>query len=189
MERSFDYNYDYSYPTHDGLANSGSEAASGAMIVVMALVFLLIALASYVVCAIFRQRIFAKAGVEKWKAWVPFYNTYIMLQLGGQAGWWIFFMLFPPASMVTSVFLFIAEYHIQRKLDKSDAYLVLAILCQPVWLGILAFDKSVWDESKGAPRLDTQDQNQTAPTAGQPAAPDTAPAKPANGQPVPPVKK
>lgn len=168
MEDTFNNYYVHSNPT---ITQTSSSELSGSDIMMMLLIFLAVFVVAYIILSIFRQKIFQKAGVKGWKAWVPFYNSYVLLQLGGQKGWWIFFALFPPTAMLTTVFMYIAEYHIQRKLGKSEVYLVLAILLQPVWLGILAFDKSTWDDTKGAKRLDTQDQNQLTPVVGQPAAP------------------
>jgi hypothetical protein len=33
--------------------------------------------------------IFRKAGLKAWPAWVPIFNMWRLLQLGGQRGWWI----------------------------------------------------------------------------------------------------
>lgn len=47
-------------------------------------------IAVYVLQAIFMMQLFKKAGVARWKAWVPFVNSWTFLQIGGQKGWWIF---------------------------------------------------------------------------------------------------
>lgn len=163
------------YYTAPGSTTSATDVplTPEVMITIFIVVFIF-SLIAYIITSIFRQKLFKKASVEGWKAWVPFYNEYIMLQLGGQNGWWLFFSFFPPTALLTAVFMYIADLHIQRKLGKSDVWLVLAILFYPVWLGILAFDKSTWDDTKGAKRLDTQDKNQPMPATGQPAAPITS---------------
>lgn len=53
-------------------------------------------------------KIFKKAGVEAWKAWVPGYNSYILLELGGQSGWWTLAMFVPLVNIVASVFMVMA---------------------------------------------------------------------------------
>src|ERR1044072_4921217 len=40
-------------------------------------------------------RLFAKAGVASWKAYVPFYNTWIMQELTGRPKHWVFWQLIP----------------------------------------------------------------------------------------------
>ena len=47
------------------------------------------AIASYIINSFLLSRIFKKAGVKSWKAWIPVYNTWRLLELGGQYGWWV----------------------------------------------------------------------------------------------------
>ena len=49
-------------------------------------VYMLFILAFYVVYAIFLGKIFKKAGVDSYKAWIPIYNTWKTLEIGGQQG-------------------------------------------------------------------------------------------------------
>lgn len=189
MNQSYDLDYGNSL-SHE-LTSVNSSTMSDSEIAVIILAMLGFVAVAYVVSSIFRQKIFGKAGVESWKAWVPIYNKYTMLQLGGQNGWWIFFSLVPLGNVISSAFIIIAEYFIQRKLGKPDWYLVIAVLIQPVWLGMLAFDSSTWDDSRGEKRLDTRDRVQTKPMSGQPPAPvsSISQARESNVQPMPPRVK
>ncbi|WP_100364879.1 DUF5684 domain-containing protein [Diaminobutyricimonas aerilata] len=67
--------------------------------------FLLIAALVYAVQAIALMFFFTKVGVEQWKAWVPFYNVWVWLEVGGQPGWLALLGLIPGGSIVTFVFL------------------------------------------------------------------------------------
>src|SRR5690606_4273977 len=96
---------------------------------------------------------FKKAGVESWKAWVPVYNNWVMLQLGGQQGWWAVVAFIPVANLVAAVFMCIAMYNIGLKLGKEGAFVLLAIFLYAVWLIWLAVDKSTWKEAAGTPSL------------------------------------
>ena len=43
------------------------------------------------------SKMFQKAGVAGWKAYVPFYNTWIMQELGNRPKHWVFWQLIPVA--------------------------------------------------------------------------------------------
>lgn len=90
-------------------------------------------------------RIFAKAGVKPWQSWVPYLNSWRLLQLGGQKGWWVLIGFIPfVGHILFIVFYWIAQYNIGKALGRSGGFTALAILLAPVWFGILAFDKSIW---------------------------------------------
>lgn len=101
-------------------------------------------LAVYAIHAFLLGRVFKKAGIEQWKAWVPVYNSWIMLEMGDQKGFWAIMMFVPILNFVALVFIIIAMYKINQKFGKEDWYIVLAILIPTVWMAILAFDKSEW---------------------------------------------
>lgn len=111
-----------------------------------------IALISYAITAWFTGEIFAKAGLEKWKAWVPVYNNWVFLELGGQKGWYILLGLLsaiPLVGFVASIFLIVvlcmAAYNIGNNFNKPSFWWVVLYFFLPViWLGILAFDGSRW---------------------------------------------
>lgn len=89
--------------------------------------------------------IFGKAGLKTWPAWVPIFNMWRVLQLGGQKGWWVLIALIPfVGTILYLVFLIIAGFKIQTAFGKPGAFYILAILLTPIWYGILAWDTSVW---------------------------------------------
>jgi hypothetical protein len=147
------------YSTSSQLTEGQALAITGGMVVF----FLIVAVVAYVVNAFLLSRIFKKAGVESWKAWVPVYNSWILLELGGQHGFWAILMLIPFVNIVAVVFLIIAQYHIGLKLGKSGAFVLLAIFLPLVWLIWLAVDDSKWN---GAPAVAG-----ATPQPGQPTAP------------------
>lgn len=140
-----DYSTDY-YSSSSSL--SSSEAAGLAVFGIgMLFFFLVIALISYALHAFFLSRIFKKAGVEQWIAWVPFYNTWKLLELGNQPGWWSILALIPFVNIAAAVFLYIAMYHVGLKLQKEGWFVLLAIFVPTVWMIWLAFDSSKWNEA------------------------------------------
>lgn len=126
-----------------------------AVFIVLLPIILFFALALYIVNAIFTAKIFEKAGVPAWVAWVPVYNNWKLLEIGGQNGWWILFSLIPGiGGLISTVFLYIAMFHIGKKLGKEDTFVVLGIFLPIVWLIWLAVDKSTWnDAASTAPSL------------------------------------
>ncbi|MFD1713277.1 DUF5684 domain-containing protein [Amnibacterium flavum] len=104
----------------------------------------IISLVVYLVVAFFYSRIFAKAGIESWKGWVPFVNTWHLFKLGGFGGFWAILAIIPIVNIVALVFFWIAEYRIGKGFEKPGVFVLLAILLHPIWAGILAFDSSRW---------------------------------------------
>lgn len=124
-----------------------ANAATGAVLVVLVLFAILFAIVAYIIISIMLARIFKKAGVESWKAWVPVYNTWVTLELGDQKGWWALVLFVPIINIVASVFLYIAMYNIGLRLGKEGYFVLWALFLPLVWYVWLAFDKSTWDTS------------------------------------------
>jgi len=131
--------YDYSY--YSGDYNSETALALSAGVMVFAILF---AIAMYVLNSIMLGKIFSKAGIEGWKAWVPVYNNWIMLELGGQKGYWAVVMLIPFVGIIGAIFMYIAMYYISLGFGKESIFVLLAIFLPVVWLIWLAVDGSKW---------------------------------------------
>lgn len=108
---------------------------------------------AYIALSIALMGVFKKAGIAPWTAWVPFYNSWKLLEIGGQQGFWAVLGIIPGISIVTAVFLYISMYNIGLKLDKSGSFVVLAIFFPLVWAIWLSADDSVWNDAAGAPSL------------------------------------
>ena len=104
---------------------------------------------SYIVSALLLGRIFKKAGIPTWIAWVPFYNSWKLLEMGGQQGFWAVLAIIPVVNYVSIVFLYIAMYNIGLKFGKTGTFVLLAIFLPLVWLIWLAVDKSTWNNEVG----------------------------------------
>jgi uncharacterized membrane protein YoaK (UPF0700 family) len=134
--------YEYDYSTTAEAATTA--ALTPAMILFTIFFILIVGLATYAIGAYLLSRIFKKAGVKQWIAWVPFYNTWKMLELGGQQGFWAVLAILPVVSYVSLVFMYIAMYRIGLNLGKEGWWVVLAIFVPIIWIAILAFDSSKW---------------------------------------------
>lgn len=128
-----------------------STSTDPAAVAAIFLVMLVIGIVAYVVSSIFTGMLFKKAGVEAWKAWVPFLNSWKLLQIGGLDGFW---SLIPG---VNGIMVYVAMHNINKKLGYGGGMTAVAILFTLIWLIIVATSKNVWNDSLGEPRRDTPD--------------------------------
>lgn len=144
------------YTTYDATTGTTStvEPAFVALVGAFFLFSIVFSVVVYIFFAICLMKIFAKAGVKPWIAWVPFYNTWKMLQIGGQPGIWAVLAIIPFVNIISAVFIYIAMYHIGKKLGKGGEFVLWGIFLPYVWYPWLAFDKSIWnDAASTAPSL------------------------------------
>lgn len=173
----------YSTTTSSNVDTAAAAAFAGTIFFIT----FLFVVATYVIYAICLMRIFAKAGEPGWAAWVPVYNGWKVLELGGQQGFWAVLALIPGVSIVSAIFTIIAQYHIGLKLGKGGAFVLLAIFFPIIWVIWLAFDKSQWNGSgaPAAPVYETPAAPAAAPMAAVPPAPTDQPTQ--DNQPTPPT--
>ena len=144
---------EYNYSFNDGGTRIDDETTV-AVAGLFFFVFFIALVVMYIITAIFLGKIFKKAGLAAWPAWVPIYNTWKLLEIGGQPGFWAPLGLITPINIVTTVFTYIAMYHVGKKLGKSGTFVLLGIFLPIVWLIWLAIDKSTWnDKASTAPSL------------------------------------
>lgn len=136
---------------HENFAYTTDYAGSAATVAlagVALLIFLIITVIAYVVWSFLLGRLFKKAGVPQWIAWVPVYNLWKLLILGGRQGFWAVLGLIPFVNIVATIILYIAMHRIGKKLGKEDWFVLLAIFIPVVWLLWLGFDDSKWPAKK-----------------------------------------
>lgn len=151
MDKLAQYYYEYDSTTYTNY-DSVDGAAAAAVGMGIVLFGLLIFAAFYVVGALFLSKIFKKAGVPSWIAWVPFYNMWKLLEIGGQQGFWAVLSIIPVVNYVAAVFMFIAAYHVGKKLGKDGTFVLLAIFLPLIWVIWLGADKSKWNEAGSTAR-------------------------------------
>ena len=135
-------NYIYTYNTQPTMAIDDAMLAG----VIAFMIFF--AVLSYAITAFLLGKVFRKAGVPQWAAWVPVYNNWKLLEIGGQQGFWAIFAFIPFANIISLIFLYIAMYHIGRTLHKEGWFVLVAIFLPIVWLIWLGYDDSKWPVAK-----------------------------------------
>ena len=121
---------------------------------------LIISIGVYVLTSIAKMKIFKKAGLPGWKAWVPFYNNWLFLELGGYNGALIFLAFIPFfGGIALLVAICLAAKEISKKLDKSDIFILFPLgvitggITTIIWCYITGFGNSTWNDSLGKESL------------------------------------
>ena len=105
---------------------------------------LLLSAVYYVVMSITLMMFFRKVGVSPGIAWVPYYNYWKWLEVGGQPGWYSLLTLTGIGAYVTLVFLYIGMYRTGLAFGKSGSFVVLGIFLPFVWAYILGRREEVY---------------------------------------------
>ena len=124
-----------------GYGSSGALLAT--IITIYAVVIgvaLLIGLVGYVLMGLSFMKLFRKVGIEPWAAWVPYFNIWRVLELGGQPGWFALFTIIPYGSIVTVVFECIGAHKTGIAFRKDGSWVVLFYFLPFVWAWLLAAD-------------------------------------------------
>lgn len=112
------------------------------VLVIAVVVEIVLSVAVYAWVAFALSRVFAKLGVEPWKAWVPIVNTIAVFQLGGLSALWVIALFLPVVQVAGLVVYFSAIHTIDRRFGKGPGFTVLAIFLFPIWASILGFGKA-----------------------------------------------
>jgi hypothetical protein len=126
---------------------SGLPLFSVLLVVYLAIIgfFLLVGVAFYVLTGFAFMKLFRKVGIEPWAAWVPYFNVWRILELGGQAGWFSLLGLIPYGGIVTLVFECIAVNRVGIAFRRTGSWVVLFIFLPFVWAWLLAADSEVYE--------------------------------------------
>jgi hypothetical protein len=103
------------------------------------------ALAYWALLSFALSRFFAKVGVEPWTAWVPIYQYWKWLEVGGFMGSISLLYLIPGARIAASVCLFIGMYRSGIAFKKDPAFLILGIFLPFVWAFILSGESETYE--------------------------------------------
>lgn len=86
--------------------------------------------------------IFVRAGQAGWKCLVPFYNMYVLMEIAGKPGWWMFLLFIP---LVGLVFFLFAMLSLAKKFGRSELFGVGLLLLPMIFLPLLAFGGSEYE--------------------------------------------
>lgn len=88
-----------------------------------------------------RWKMFQKAGLPGWGAIIPFYNIYLRFKMAGMSGWWVLSLLIAPVFVIAFIVSF---FKVAKNFGKSGWFWLWLWLLNPIFIGILAFDKSTY---------------------------------------------
>jgi hypothetical protein len=120
----------------------------GLIVAIYVIVLIVVAAGAYVLTAVSLMQLFKKVGIEPWIAWVPYYNQWKLLELGGQPGWMVLIALLPVGNIVTLVFLIFGEHRIGIAFGKDASWTVLAVFLPWLWALLLGRSTEVYDPSR-----------------------------------------
>jgi signal peptidase I len=84
------------------------------------------------------SKLFAKAGIESWKAWIPFYNFYCLSKLLGKPWWWCLIMAVPGVNILMYG---VYGFNVARAFNKpSNADLLFASILPYIFFVKIGFD-------------------------------------------------
>src|SRR6476661_5240804 len=86
-------------------------------------------------------KMFQKAGVEQWKAFIPFYNTWVMQGLANRPKHWVFWQLIPVVGWFITPGIFIEWVKLFGRFSFGDH--TLAALFAPFYFPFLGYNDKV----------------------------------------------
>lgn len=165
-EAIFTSSTDY-VPTSYSYSTTTANPLAGAAAIVVILVYIAVLAGGYILNSWLLSRVFKKFGEKPVRAWIPFYNIWKFLELGGQKGFWMFV---PGANVI---FMTLAAYNLGKKIGKSDVFVLLYIFLQPIWVIIVGSNSS--PIVAGAPTAVTPDNQFAQQPVAQPVVSQPAP--------------
>ena len=109
------------------------HASTGSTIVSVALMLL---------SMIVLYKIFEKAGIESWKAFIPFYNYFVLYKLVWGNGFYALLLLVPIANLIVSA---ITAIKLAKAFGKGTGFAVGIFFIPIVFEGILAFGDAKYE--------------------------------------------
>ncbi len=108
-------------------------------------IILVVGLIALTVRIISLWKIFLKAGKNGWEAIIPVYNSWVMYEVVGFPGWFVFLGFIPfVGGIIMFVFSILTAIRLTKAFGKSDGFAVGLILLPIVFYPILAFDSSTY---------------------------------------------
>lgn len=101
--------------------------------------FLYLALIVVIIAAMWK--VFVKAGQEGWKAIIPIYNIYVLLEIVGRPGWWLLLLLIP---IVNFIILIIVYIDLAKSFGKGVGFGLGLVFLGFIFLPILGFGDATY---------------------------------------------
>ena len=156
------YNDYYNYGSY-GYDSAAAGLTTGLLI--FYIFIWIIALAVSVVQIIGMWKVFKKAGKNGWEAIVPFYNAWVLFEISGYPGYYMFFGFIPCVGpIVLLVFEILDAISLAKKFNKSSGFAALLILVPVVGYCILGFGNDTYDASLGENKVSSSNTTTTTST-------------------------
>lgn len=149
----------YSYNT--SAFDTASSVSEGVLVGLglVAIFIIIFALAIGIFMIVCQWKIFKKAGKNGWEAIIPFYSTWVEVEIAGLNWWWFLIVigptlisvlgipvLSPLASLAALLGTIAVDYNICKKMHQETGFLILLILVPIVARPMMAFsDKYQFD--------------------------------------------
>ena len=86
--------------------------------------------------------VFQKAGRAGWECLIPFYNMYVLMEISGKPGWWMFLLLVPLLSVVI---LLLSLLSLASKFGRSALFGLGLLFFPMIFFPLLAFGGSKYE--------------------------------------------
>jgi hypothetical protein len=126
----------------------GNDTAAGVLVIlaVYGVFVAVVLLISYLLTAATLMLLFRKVGIAPGLAWIPVYNHWKWLELGGQPGALALLRL-TPAAVVAWVFQVLGMHRTGIAFGKESGWLVLGIFLPWLWCILLSSRDETYDPS------------------------------------------
>jgi len=131
------YTYNYNVPTTSAAAGTGILAGF------FSFFFILLIIAWAVLVIIAEWKIFTKAGKDGWKALIPIYNAYTMLQILNMEPMLCFLTIIPGANFMLSI---VMNVKLAKSFGKGTGFAIGLILLEPIFEMILGFGQAKYKQ-------------------------------------------
>jgi len=98
-------------------------------------------LAFIVLMIVSMWKVYQKAGREGWESIVPFYNTWVMAEIAGKPGWWMFLIFIPFVGLIIAIYL---VYLFAKSFGKGVGYTLGMIFLPFIFFPMLAFGDATY---------------------------------------------
>ena len=98
-----------------------------------------------VISIIATWKIFTKAGKPGWASIIPFYSQYLLFEMVGMKGWYIFLIFIPiVGAFIVYVLSLVAHFRLAKCFGKSTGFGIGMIFLSFIFTLILGFDSSTY---------------------------------------------
>ena len=119
------------------------------------IVFVIVLLIAWIVFYIIgKWKLFQKAGKQGWESIIPFYSSWVLVEISGLAWWWFLIVIVPTilgivdenlsglAALITLFGHFCCYYNISKKLHKNTEFAILTTIFSGIMIPIIGLSKN-----------------------------------------------